>query len=378
MKSARTPSLSNIVETPTQRLPVTRRDLSSPEPVPTTIQGWMLLPQRLFLGGTFVYAGLQKFLDPQFFHKATPGYIGNQIIGFAQGSPLHFFLIKFVLPHAVLFGWTVALGELAIGLGTLVGLLFRPAAFFGMLLSLLFFLTASWHVYPYFYGADIVFAMSWCTLLLVGPVGTGLPTCDFWLQRFFFPQGLARQGLLARALGVLVLGLNTWRAPESMQQRQRFAAWQQQRVRRRTFLQGLATGGVSVLGLTLMSSILHVFGRPGTQTAGGTGGTSAGTVIAHTKDISEKSAVTFTIPGTGDPGVLIHLPNQQFVAFDTTCTHAGCEVDYDPDSGHLICPCHGAQFDPANQAAVLQGPAQSPLSSIKLHIDPTSGAITLA
>src|SRR5260370_22719944 len=205
MKSTHTPSSLTIAERPTQRLPLTRHDpSSSPDPRPALMQGWMLFPQRLFLGGTFVYAGVQKLTDPQFFHKATPGYIGNQLLGFAQGSPLHFFLIKVVLPHAVLFGWTVALGELAIGLGTLCGLLFRPAAFFGMLLSILFFLTASWHVYPYFYGADIGFACGWLTLLLVGSVGTGLPTCDSWLQCVFFPQGLAKTGLIARALGTLV------------------------------------------------------------------------------------------------------------------------------------------------------------------------------
>ncbi|TMD51475.1 MAG: hypothetical protein E6I93_10835, partial [Chloroflexi bacterium] len=58
------------------------------------------------------------------------------------------------VPHATFFGALVALGELAIGIGALVGFLLRPASFFGMLLSLMFFLSASWNVYPYFYGAD--------------------------------------------------------------------------------------------------------------------------------------------------------------------------------------------------------------------------------
>jgi thiosulfate dehydrogenase (quinone) large subunit len=392
MKSTSTSS-SSIAERPTQRLPLPQRHPSAPPPGDrhSRVWGWMLFPQRLFLGGTFLYAGVQKFTDPQFFRKATPGYIGNQLIGFAQGSPLHFFLIKVALPHAVLVGWTVALGELAIGLGTLVGLFFRPAAFFGLLLSLLFFLTASWHVYPYFYGADIVFAWSWLTLLLVGPAGTGVPTCDAWLQRVLFPQGKARIGLLARSLGVLVLGMNTWHAPEADlpargSQQQRFAAFQHRREKRRAFLHGLAIGGASVVGLALASSVLHLFGRPGATSSGGaassgsTGsvGSSAGIEIAQVQSVPENSAVTFTIPSTGDPGVLVHLPNQQFVAFDATCTHAGCEVGYDPGSRCLICPCHGAQFDPARQAAVLQGPAEQPLTAVKLHIDPTSGAITLA
>ena len=103
---------------------------------------WVLLPLRLFLGLTFVYAGVQKITDPQFFNPAAHGYIGKQMIAFATGSPLHSLLIRLV-PHAMLFGALVAYGEIAIGLGALPGLLFQPAAFFGILINLVFFLTAT-------------------------------------------------------------------------------------------------------------------------------------------------------------------------------------------------------------------------------------------
>lgn len=390
MKSTHTSS--PITDKSTLHMPTSQSNFPvSSGDTPSPIRGWMLFPQRLFLGATFVYAGVQKLTDPQFFHKGTPGYIGNQIIGFAQGSPLHFLLVKVVISHAVLFGWAVALGELAIGLGTLVGLFFRPASFFGIVLSILFLLTASWHVYPYFYGADIVFGWSWLTLFLVGPVGTGLPTLDGWLQRVFFPQGAARRGLIGRTLGVLILGMNTWRAdePEAFRkgaQQQRFSASQQQREKRRTFLQGLAVGSVSMAGLAFLGSVLHVFGRPDVATASdtasgsgaaGAGKAASGTYIAQVKAVPVNGAVNFTIPGTGDPGVLIHLSEEQFVAFDATCTHAGCEVGYDPGSKLLVCPCHGAQFDPAHQGAVMQGPAQLPLTAIKVHVDAVSGAIIL-
>src|ERR1700739_4464511 len=71
--------------------------------------GWILLPLRLFLGVTFVYAGIQKLTDPQYFNHSAPGYIGRQILGFAFGSPIHNFLIYFVIPHATFFGALVAL-----------------------------------------------------------------------------------------------------------------------------------------------------------------------------------------------------------------------------------------------------------------------------
>src|SRR5439155_12729327 len=132
---------------------------------------------------TFLYAGIQKLTDPQFFNPSATGFIGRQIMAFAHGSPIQNVLLHVALPHAVFAGAIIAVGEMAIGIGTLLGFLFRPAAFFGILLSLLFFLSASWHVYPYFYGADIVFFFAWTPLLLAGPLGSGLPSIDAVLVR---------------------------------------------------------------------------------------------------------------------------------------------------------------------------------------------------
>src|SRR5438128_2017983 len=106
---------------------------------PSSISTWILTPLRLFLGITFTYAGLQKLTDPQFFQPSTPGYVGKQISAFATGSPLHNFLLQIVVPHASFFGALVAYGEIAIGIATMLGLLLRPAAFFGLLISLIFF-----------------------------------------------------------------------------------------------------------------------------------------------------------------------------------------------------------------------------------------------
>ena len=75
--------------------------------------------------------------------------------------------------------------------------------------------------------------------------------------------------------------------------------------------------------------------------------------------------------------MIIRLHDGRYVAYDTVCTHAGCTVGYDRGSGYLICPCHGAAFDPANGAAVIAGPTDQPLASLPIHVDTATGRITL-
>jgi thiosulfate dehydrogenase [quinone] large subunit len=121
------------------------------------------------MGMTFLYAGLQHLTDPSYFDPSKSGYIGHLISAYAVGSPIHDFLIGVVEPNAVSFGYAVAIGESLIGIATLIGFLFRFAAFAGLLLNFTFFLSATWNVFPFYFGSDIVFVMCWMTLLLTGP-----------------------------------------------------------------------------------------------------------------------------------------------------------------------------------------------------------------
>ena len=64
-----------------------------------TDAAWLLLPQRLFLGGTFAYAGLDKLADRSFFDPAAPTSIHAQIAAVRDTSPLGP-LLNVVAEHA--------------------------------------------------------------------------------------------------------------------------------------------------------------------------------------------------------------------------------------------------------------------------------------
>ena len=58
------------------------------------------------------------------------------------------------------------------------------------------------------------------------------------------------------------------------------------------------------------------------------------------------------------------------VAYSKVCTHVGCPVAlYEQQTHHLLCPCHQSQFDVANGAAVIFGPAARPLPQLPIEVD---------
>jgi thiosulfate dehydrogenase [quinone] large subunit len=347
-----------------ERLPDMLGVRTDPRKLPSAV----LLPLRLFFGATFLYAGLQKLTDAQFFSPTAPGFIGHQMGGFVRaGSPLSGLLTAVAIPHAKEFGALIALCEVWVGLSALLGLLLRFGALGGMATSLTFYLTASWSTHPYFLGADLPYAFGWLTLALAGPDALTLDNYFFNGARVQAAEW-QRSHPRTRRRGTAPVPGATGVVP------------------RKAALQGLGAAAGVVAGGGLVGAIAKVMTPdstvaatsavlPSTPAPRAAGSAPAGqTLLGSVKSLSVNSAASYTDPQSGDPALLIHLANGKFVAFDAVCTHAGCTVEYDPTQQEIVCPCHGAVYDPTRAAAVINGPAQQPLATLNVKVDAQGNA----
>ncbi len=380
-----------------------------------------VLPLRLFLAFSFLAAGWDKLTDPEFFDSKAAGYLGNQLTGFAQaGSPIGGLLTNVVAPNAVLFGAFILASEFAIGLGTLVGLLSRVAAFGGLMLSLTLWLSTTWTVSPFFLGADLPYAAGWLVLLVAGPHPVW--SLDGQLQKWLSQR---RAGAEANtqtqasnpspaayppygAAGYAAYGPDNQVYPPNLAEadaapngsplaRRRFltvagatmaagvvttVAWANS-LSKRTSASSTANAGVSATqpvtattaqpattaaptaGATTSSATTQATTQPATST---TTATVSGPVLAALSAIQVGTTRTVSIPGGTEQALLIHNTDGSVTALSPVCTHQGCDVVYQQANNALVCPCHGSRFDPKTGEAK-RGPAQLPLKSYTVKVD---------
>lgn len=270
-------------------------------------QIWPLRVMRIWLGATWIYAGWDKASDPGFLKAGSATFIGNQLSAFAQSSPVGF-AINQMLEHSTQIGIFVALSEFTIGFATLLWIAPTWAAFGGFTMSLGLWLASTWHVKPYFLASDSAYTI-------------------LWLAYFLFLYGSRRKSNIS--------------------------------LDRRGFFRIS-----SVVALGVAGSVLgRVF--PKQAAAASAKSTGSRKII---KDASFKVGDTHNFTSkAGTPAVLFKTNNGVF-AYSAVCTHEGCTVQYNTASKHLQCGCHGAVFDPANNAKVLGGPTKTPLAKIKVAV----------
>jgi cytochrome b6-f complex iron-sulfur subunit len=106
--------------------------------------------------------------------------------------------------------------------------------------------------------------------------------------------------------------------------------------------------------------------KEATEGTNGVAQVESGGAITQESEVEPGSALEFTDETTAQQAVLVHLESGDFAAYSAICTHRGCTVSY--SDGNLACPCHGSVFDPANDGAVVNGPATEPLPAIPVEV----------
>ncbi|TMK19034.1 MAG: hypothetical protein E6G68_06435, partial [Actinobacteria bacterium] len=187
-------------------------------------------------------------------------------------------------------GLAVALGEIAIGLGTIVGVAPVAFAFAGLGVNLVLFFTATWHVHPYFLGSDSIYAVAW----------------------------------LAYAIGSVEIGRANARAAKA---RRRPRAGRSDvpvgLLERREVLRGLLVGGLSVFAAMVAFAVRSSPKRPVALTSQDSPSADpaasddpspsraaarsrrSGHVIARLRRVPVGGALAFSDPRSGDPSILL-------------------------------------------------------------------------
>ena len=123
----------------------------------------------------------------------------------------------------------------------------------------------------------------------------------------------------------------------------------------------LATGAATcaVLGLAACSDPSEV----APSTGEGREDVAPGGLL--TAGLATGETLPFETPD-GEPGVLVRLEDGSYAAYSAVCTHQGCAVQ-GAEGPLLECPCHGSVFDPAQEGAAVEGPADAPLSPLAVR-----------
>jgi nitrite reductase/ring-hydroxylating ferredoxin subunit/uncharacterized membrane protein YphA (DoxX/SURF4 family) len=265
-------------------------------------QLWPLRIMRIWLGATWIYAGFDKASDPGFLKAGSSTFIGTQLSAFSVNSPIGFIFSK-LIENATQVGIFIMLAEFAIGAATLLWIAPTWAAFGGFAMSLTLWLASTWNVKPYFLASNSAYTI-------------------LWLSYFLFLYGSRRRSKVS--------------------------------LDRRGFIRGTTVAAIAIAG----AGLGRIFPK---SVAGASAGPK--NII---KGASFKVGQTHSfVSKAGTPAVLFRTKNGIF-AYSAVCTHQGCTVQFNSASQKLQCGCHGAVFDPFNEAKVVAGPTNTALPKIKV------------
>lgn len=141
------------------------------------LAGLAMLPLRLFLGVTFLYAGFDKYTDAGPFSAMDRDTMASMLEhGRDHAAAPWLNDLAVDNPDVLLNG--AAVTEIVVGAAVLLGVATRLAALGGAVLALSFWLTISWDTSPYYFGQDLPVLAGFAALVLGG---AGAFSLDSWL-----------------------------------------------------------------------------------------------------------------------------------------------------------------------------------------------------
>lgn len=147
-----------------------------------TRMAWFWLVVRLYAGYAWLEAGYEKLISPTW----TGSQAGTSLMGFAKGALAKTtgthadvtgwyagFLQSVVIPNAAIWSWAVTLGEIAVGIGLIFGILTGVAAFFGGFMNANYLFAGTVSTNPILFVLATWLVLAW---RIAGYVGV-----DYWL-----------------------------------------------------------------------------------------------------------------------------------------------------------------------------------------------------
>ena len=132
--------------------------------------GLFWLPIRIFVGFSWLAAGLHKITDPKWTAggAALRGYWERAAAIPEQGRPpisyewyRDFINMLLAGNHETWFAWVITIGELAVGVGLILGVLTGFAAFFGAFMNMSFLLAGSASTNPVLFTLAVGLILAW-------------------------------------------------------------------------------------------------------------------------------------------------------------------------------------------------------------------------
>lgn len=132
-----------------------------------------------------------------------------------------------------------------------------------------------------------------------------------------------------------------------------------EQVSRRRFLDVLLGGGVIAWLGTVIYPLYSYLKPPPTREPQATS-----VKVGKLSEIPPNSAKIFKF-GT-KPGILVHTEQGELRAFEGTCTHLDCTVQYKADWKLIWCACHNGRYN--LDGINISGPPPRPLTEYKVHV----------